>query len=251
MGKVCAVVSVKGGTGKTTTAVNTSIALANEGFKVLLMDANLEGSNVAFHLGISTRSIATIHDVVRKECKPRDAIYTHPSGLHLMLGGAYLEDAELRDVDLSKLIRDVKPLFDYVVVDCSSGLSLSVKSVIKSSDEVIIVTNPELPAVVDAFKVVQFCEKNSVFIRGVVINKASKHSDLSREDVSAILGRDIISVVPQDEHVVRSMRERTPIVNYKPRRRSARGFRNVAYSISGFHKLNPSFWERIISKFHP
>ncbi len=246
MGKVCAMVSVKGGTGKTTTSVNTGIALAKEGFNVLVLDANLEGSNVAFHLGISTHDIATIHDVIRKKCKPLQAIYTHPFGLNLMLGGVYLEDMELRDSDINQVINSVKDKFDFVIVDCSSGLTGSVRSAIKTADETIIVTNPELPAVVDAFKIVQFCENNSSFIRGVVVNKIAKQSDLSSDDVATILGKPVISVIPDDDEVKKSMRERNPIVSYKPNRQSARGFMNVAYSISGLNSLKSlNFWDKI------
>ncbi len=246
MGKVYSIVSVKGGTGKTTTSVNIGMALAKEGFNTLVFDANLEGSNVAFHLGLSTHDIATIHDVLRGKCKPTDAIYTHPSGMNLMLGGVYLEDMELRDKELNKVINTIKDNFDYVIVDCSSGLSGSVKSAIKNSDEVLIVTNPELPAVVDAFKIVQFCDNNNIFIKGVVVNKKARNSDLSQLDVETILGKPVLGVVPEHNQVKDAMKERLPIVVFKPQRRSAREFRNVAYSISGLNKkAGRNFWDKV------
>ncbi|MFA5406030.1 MAG: AAA family ATPase [Candidatus Nanoarchaeia archaeon] len=248
MGKVYSIVSVKGGTGKTTTSVNIGMALAKEGLRTLVFDANLEGSNVAFHLGLSTHDIATIHDVLRGKCTPTEAIYTHPSGMNLMLGGVYLEDMELRDEELNKVINKIKGEFDFVIVDCSSGLNGSVRSAIKNSDEIIIVTNPELPAVVDAFKIVQFCENSNIFIRGVVINKCAKNSDLSPIDVETILGRPVLGVVPEDSYVKGAMKERLPIVAYKPKRKSAREFKNVAYSISGLNKkANTTFWEKVFN----
>lgn len=236
MGKVCSIVSVKGGTGKTTTSVNLGLALAKEGFTVLVLDANIEGSNVAFHLGLSTHDIATIHDVLRGKCEPMQAIYTHPTGMNLMLGGVYLEDMELRDDDIKRIINEVKKEFDYVIIDCSSGLSGAVKSAVQNSDETIIVTNPELPAVVDAFKIVQYCEHNNTFIRGVVINKNNKQSDLNPRDVESLLGRPVIGVVPEDNKIKQSMKERNPIVLYKPKRQSAKEFKNVAYKLSGMEK---------------
>ena len=248
MGKVCSIVSVKGGTGKTTTTVNTGLTLAKEGFKVLVLDANIEGSNLAFHLGLSTHDIATVHDVLRGKCKPIEAIYTHPSGMNLMLGGVYLEDMELRDKEVKRIINDVKNEFDFVIVDCSSGLNGSVRSAITNSDEIVIVTNPELPAVVDAFKVIQYCEHHNKFVRGVVINKSSRNSDLSEEDVKTILGRPVIGVVPDDHEVKKAMRERNPIVLYKPNRFSSKGFRNVAYAIGEISKNETlNIWDKISS----
>jgi len=250
MGKVCSVVSVKGGTGKTTTCVNMGFTLAREGFRVLVVDANLEGSNLSFHLGLSTHNIVTIHDVLRGNCSPLDAIYTHPSGVNLMLGGVRLDDVDLREADLKKVIQSVRTEFDFVILDCCSGLSSSVRSALNNSDEVLIVTNPELPAVVDAFKIVQYCEGNNLFIRGVVVNKVTKHSDLSHYDVETILSRPVIGNVPEDNLVKRSMKERTPIVMLKPSRKSAKTFKNVAFSVGELGKSEPiTFWDKIFNMF--
>jgi len=249
MGKVCSIVSVKGGTGKTTTSVNTGLALSREGFKVLVLDANLEGSNLSFHLGLSTHDIATIHDVLRRKCKTKEAIYTHPSGMNLMLGGVYLDDMKLRDRDLKNILKEVRDDFDFVIIDCSSGLSGSVKSAIDHSDEVIIVTNPELPAVVDAFKIVQYCEQNTSFIRGVVVNRNSKQSELTHNDVETILGKPVIGVVPEDNEVKKAMKERTPIVSFNPKRRSAKEFQNIAFNIGELDKVETtSFWKQILKR---
>ncbi len=246
MGKVLSVMSVKGGTGKTTTAVNLAMALNKEGFMVLLIDANLEGSNVAFHLGLSTYDLVTIHDVIRGKAKPKNAIYTHPSGLNLMLGGVYLSDVELRDKGVESIITHLRDDFDFIVIDCSSGLTGSVRSAVKSSDEVIIVTNPELPAVVDAFKAIQFCDNNNVLVRGVIVNKAGKFSDLSISDVESLLGKQVIGVIPLDNVFRKSMSKRSPVVDLKPSSKPANQFMRIASLISGVTFKPTGFWSRLL-----
>jgi len=249
--KVYSIVSVKGGTGKTTTAVNTGLSLTKEGFRVLVIDANLEGSNLAFHLGISTRDITTIHDVIRGRCKPEEAIYTHSSGMNLMLGSNKLEDMVLKERELTKIINSVKKDFDIIILDCSSGLSGSVKSAIKNSDEVLIITNPELPAIVDAHKIVQYCENNNKFIKGIVINKKGKHSDMNIQDIESILNKPILGIIPDDDLIKKAMKERTPIVIYKPKRRSAKEFKNIAYTLGELPKTEAiSIWDKIITLFN-
>lgn len=250
MAKVCSFVSVKGGTGKTTTTVNTALTLAREGFRVLVLDANLEGSNLSFHLGLTTHDLATVHDVLKGDCEPGEAIYTHPSGLNLMLGGSRLDDLGVKADGFKNLINSVRKDFDFLIVDCSSGLGSDVKNVIDNSHEVVIVTNPELPAVVDALKIVKYCEANDYYVKGVVVNKRARSSELLADDIESILGKPVISEVPDDSEVLNALKERTPIVELKPNRRSARAFKNVAFRIGGLGRLEPlTLWDRILNKF--
>jgi hypothetical protein len=70
--------------------------------------------------------------------------------------------------------------------------------------------------VVDAFKIVQFCDNNNIFIKGVVVNKKARNSDLSQLDVETILGKPVLGVVPEDNQVKDAMKERLPIVVFNP-----------------------------------
>jgi septum site-determining protein MinD len=250
MGKVCSFVSVKGGTGKTTASVNTALSLAKEGFDVLLIDANIEGSNLSFHLGLSTYDISTIHDVFSGKCSALEAVYDHHSGLHLILGSNHVSDIDTSAFNLEKVVLEVKSLFDFVVIDCSSGFNDIVKKSISASDEVIIVTNPELPAVVDAFKVVQHCENTNAFIRGVVINRADNKSDLSKNDIEVLLNRPIIGVVPEDGEIKEAMRARTPIVSLNPKTRSAKELKKVAFAIGELYDTEKQgFFKKLAGLF--
>jgi septum site-determining protein MinD len=235
MGKVCSFVSVKGGTGKTTTAVNAGLSLAKEGFDVLLIDANVEGSNLSFHLGLSTYDISTIHDIFNNKCSALEAVYDHPSGLHLILGSSHVNDINTKAFNLEKLVSQVKSLFDFIIIDCSSGFNDIVKESISTADEVVIVTNPELPAVVDAFKLVQHCENTNSFIRGVVINKADSKSELSKNDVEVLLNRPIIGVVPEDREIKEAVKARTPIVSLNPKTKSAKELKRVGFAVGELH----------------
>ncbi len=250
MSKICSFVSVKGGTGKTTTVVNVAATLSREGFNVLAVDANLEGANLSFHLGLSTHNIATIHDVLNGKCSPKEVIYTHPYGINLIMGSVNYKDISSFS-GIKKCINSVSRYFDYILIDAPSGFNDLVKEILSFSNEIVVITNPDLPSVVDAYKIIKYSEENNFFVKGVVLNKYFKKSELSKQDVELILNRPILGIIPEDKNIRLSLKERIPIVLYKPKSLSAKGFRNIAYSVSGLNYREPiTFWDKLYKLFN-
>lgn len=249
MGKVYCIASVKGGTGKTTTAVNLGISFSKIGKKVLLIDGNIDGANVGFHLGVSSRNLNTLHDILNGRANVWDSIYTHPSGMNILLGGTYLRDLEVKNFDFLKIINEVKHEYDIILLDTSSGIGESVKSAIRACDEVIIVTNPELPAVADALKIVELAEELWIPISGVILNKYDSDdlNDLSVEDVETILGKPVIGIIPEDYRIKESIYIRSPIVHEFPNSKISKSFINLAAKIAGVKiEKESGFIERLM-----
>ncbi len=254
MSRIIGVASVKGGVGKTTTVSNLAAALSKLGYKVLAVDANFTGANLGLHLGTSSRNILTVHDVLKRNVGIKEAIYEHPLGFHVLLGGIYLSDLKNIKFDRFKEeLEKIKGEYDIVLLDCAAGLDSEAISAIKASDELLIVTTPELPAVADAYKLVEFAESNWIPITGVIVNKedkGQKYKDITIDDVEEILGRRVIEVIPKEELVGQSVNLKKPIVNLYPNSKSGTSFMRLAYQLVGREmEENQSLIDRILSLF--
>ncbi len=253
MPRIICVASVKGGVGKTTTVANLATTFAKLGYKTLAIDANITGANLGLHLGTSSRNILTIHDVLKDNVKIKEAIYKHSLGFHVLLGGIYLND--LDNVNMSLIKRKIEPIkkeYDIILIDCAAGLGNEALNAINVSDEVVIITTPELPSVADAYKLVEYAENNWIPISGVIVNKEgnNKFKDITVKDVEEILGKRVLEIIPKEKEVEESINLKKPVVNLYPNSKSAEGFQKLAYSLVGkTFKSKPNFIGKIISLF--
>ena len=244
MGRVICLVSGKGGVGKTTLASNLGIALNDFGKRTLVIDTNLTTPNLGFHLGVPLFP-KTFHDVLNGKAYPEEATYIHPSGLKVMPAGISLRD--LKSTNLSKMnsiVLDIAEDHDIVILDGAAGLGNEGKASLSAADDALIITNPQLPSVTDALKTIKIAEELGTRILGVVLNRSKNHpSELSQSEVEALLGYPVISIIPEENHIIDSLAAKTPIVSYKPNTRSAQEMKKLAASLIGID-YNPPIQER-------
>lgn len=229
MGKLIVVSSGKGGVGKTTTSVNLATALSKQGKNVILVDGNLTTPNVGLHLGL-TKFPVTLNDVLKGEASLTDSIYIHPLGFKLVPGSLSIRSfSEINSRKLKKLFDDLRDMADFVIVDSAAGLGNESISVLKNADEVILVTNPELPAVTDAFKIVTLAKEIGVPVKGVVLNKVRKDNfDLGFRAIESLLETPITSVIQDDKMMREAVYRKKPISHIKPNSHSARQYHHLA-----------------------
>ena len=195
MGKLIVISSGKGGVGKTTTSVNLAAALAKQGKNVILVDGNLTTPNIGLHLGL-TKFHATLNDVLKGDVSLNDAVYIHPLGFKLVPGSLSIRSfSEINSRKLKKLFVDLREMCDFVIVDSAAGLGNESISILKNADEIILVTNPELPAVTDAFKIVTLAKEIGIPVKGVVLNKFRRDNfDLGFRAIESILETPITNI---------------------------------------------------------
>lgn len=229
MGRLIVISSGKGGVGKTTTSVNLSAALAKQGKNVILVDGNLTTPNVGLHLGL-TKFPVTLNDVLKGEATLTDSIYLHPLGFKLVPGSLSVRSfSEINSRKLNKIFENLKDMCDFVIVDSAAGLGNESISVLKNADEIIIVTNPELPAVTDAFKIVTLAKEIGIPVKGVVLNKVRRDNfDLGFRAIESLLETPITSVIEDESLMREAIYRKKPIVHIKPKSNTARQYHHLA-----------------------
>ena len=226
--------SGKGGVGKTTMATNVAAALHKYGKQVLLVDANVTTPNVSILLGMPKLPV-TLHDVLAKKSKIREAIYIHPSGLKVLPAGLSMKDMKKKKkLEIAEALNDIIGDFDYVIIDSAAGLGNEAKLAIEAGDEVIIVTNPEIHALTDALKAIEFAKEHGVYPTGVILNRVSgKKYEMDVDNVEKFLEVKVIGLVPEDEHVKKSIAEKRPVVYLYPKAPASRAIKRIAAKIAG------------------
>lgn len=233
MGKIIGIVSGKGGVGKTTTTTNLGIALQKLGKKVCVFDANITTSNLGLHLGITDYPV-TSHELLKSK-KFGDSVFMHRSGMRIIPGSLSLDDAKALNIsNLKHVLSSLSKKYDFILVDGAPGIDREALSVVDASDEVIIVTNPEMPAITDAIKIIEVAKGIKAKVRGVVVNKRrNRDYELSSKEIESATGVPILGNVPEDENVIRSISEKNPVVISRERSPAARSFRRIAADIAG------------------
>ena len=233
MGKIIGIVSGKGGVGKTTTTTNLGVALQKLGKKVCVFDANITTSNLGLHLGITDYPV-TSHELLKNK-KFGDSIFVHQSGLRIIPGSLSLEDAKSLNIsNLKHVLSSLAKKYDFILVDGAPGIDREALSVVDASDEVIVVTNPEMPAITDAIKIIEVAKSINAKILGLVVNKRrNKDYELGAQEIESATGVHILGTVPEDENVLRAISDKSPVVISREGAPSARSFRKIAADIAG------------------
>jgi len=250
MKNILVITSGKGGVGKTCTAINLGAAMNYFGKKVLIIDANLSTPNVGLHLNSSEVPISLNH-VLLKKAKPSEAVYEHESKMKIM--PASLSIKELKRIAPEKLNyfkKEFQKMADYVIVDSAAGLGHEAECAIKLADEIIIITNPEMPAIIDALKTIKLAEQINKPVKGIIITRVRKDEiELKSDIVKELLEIPILGMIPEDDSLRKSINLRDAVVHTHPSSKSARAYKEIAAQIIDIEydsdKDKPSFWKRI------
>lgn len=234
MTRLICVASGKGGTGKTTVTSNLGAALTQFGSDTIVLDANLTNPNLGFHLGIPLYP-KTLHDVLKGNAHITEAMYIHNSGLRVVPAGLSIEDlVDTSPDNLADVLLDTVGEPDFVLVDSAAGLGNESINAIEASDEVLVVTNPNLPAVTDALKTVNIAEEAGTDVIGVVLNRVTGHSsELDAEEVESMLGHPVIMDVPEHTKVQEALSVKKPVVHHEPDHHVSERFKAVAGHVAG------------------
>jgi len=191
---IISIVNHKGGTGKTTTAINLGSALALEGFRVLLVDFDAQGS-LSYSLGIDENQ-PSISDALIGETAISDAIQTRES-MDILPAFSSLADVELAIAKADEQYLHLKNAltsltgYDFILIDCSPSLSLLTLNALSASDSVIIPMQMDvlalrgLDAMLETIKSVNHINSR-LYVMGILRVMADARRNMYQEIVSHI-----------------------------------------------------------------
>ena len=234
MARVIAIISGKGGVGKTTTAINVGAALNKFEKEVIVVDANLNTPNIGIHLGAPVVPI-TLNNVLKGKAKIEDAIYEHSSGTKIVPSSLSIKELTKFNVkNLPGAINDLKKISDFVIIDSAAGFGEEAMAVLEAGEEIVIVTNPEMPAVTDALKAIKVAREMGKDVKGIVV---TRHKDQKYEmplsSIKSMLESPIIGVIPEDAAVKKALTRRDAVVHTHPRSKASRKYHEIAAKIAG------------------
>lgn len=239
MGEIIVITSGKGGVGKTTTVANIGTALAQLGHKVVLVDTDIGLRNLDVVLGLENRIVYDIVDVVKGNCRLNQGLIRDKKVENLsLLPAAQTKDKNAISIEeMKKLTKDLKEIFDYVIMDCPAGIEQGFKNAIAGADRAIVVATPEVSSVRDADRIIGLLEANEIKETRLIINRLRpqmvKQGDMMDiEDILDILSIKLIGVIPEDEFIIVSTNRGEPAVN-NPESMAGKAYINTAKRIIG------------------
>lgn len=249
--RVLAVANQKGGVGKTTTSVNLGAALAELGFRVLVIDLDPQG-NATTGLGIDARNFElSMYDVLMRDCSLEDCV--EPTSMKnlfvapatIALAGAEIElvPAFSRELKLKRAIESIIDDFDYVLIDCPPSLGLITVNALAAATEVLVPIQCEyyaLEGLSQLMRNVHLVASNlnpRLDISTIVLtmyDARTKLADQVATEVREHFGPKVCRIViPRTVRLSEAPSFGQPITAFDPASRGAIAYRELAKEVSG------------------
>lgn len=241
--QVIAVTGGKGGVGKTNVSINLSVALAELGRRVALLDADLGLANVDVLLGLkATRNLV---DVLSGECSLMDIMLTGPAGVRVIPASSGVQNmAALSTAEHAGLIHafsEISDQIDVLIIDTAAGISDSVVSFTRAAQEVIVVVCDEPSSITDAYALIKLLNRDYGVYRFRVLanmthspqegrslfNKLTTVTEKFLDDVTL----QYIGQVPYDENVRKAVQRQKPVIQFAPRCKAAVALKSLAQKV--------------------
>ena len=238
MGELFAVLSGKGGTGKTSVCAGIATALAAEGKRVLCIDCDVGLRNLDISLGMSECGGLSFLDVCRGDY-PLEQAEQHPDYPTLSFLTAPM-NCHIEEVDpaaFGDMLQQARSLFDYVFLDSPAGVDAGFRLVTGVADRFLVVTGAGPAAVRDASRVGDLLELAGKHNVRLIVNRVDRDVlstvRLTIDDVMDTSGLPLMGVVLEDANVTLAASFGKPLLRYAKRCNAAKAYRRIARRIQG------------------
>lgn len=242
MSNILAFVSIKGGVGKTTLALETAASLANHyDKKVLLVDANFSAPNVGLYLDLTND--LTLHDALNGTML-HNVIYEAHGFDVIPASMNYHEDVD--PYKLAQLLEKYKTRYDYIIIDSSPNYE-ELRPVIAAADKIFLVTSPDNVTLTTTLKAARAAREQETPIEGIIVNRirSPKH-EFNLREIEAISEIPVLAKIKEHKKMAESLYEKTPITIMDPRNVVSKEIISLASAICG--SPEKSTW---MKKFYP
>jgi flagellar biosynthesis protein FlhG len=242
--RVISVTSGKGGVGKSNVVANLGLALANQGLKVLLIDADLGLANLDIILGLNPKF--TIHDVLQLRKTLPEVLVEGPGGMKILPASSGIPElSELDEYQKMFLLNELdnySESIDVVLIDTGAGISRNVLFFNIAAQERLVVANNEPTSITDAYALIKVLatqhneRRFKLLVNGLSHPREAEAVYRTLLKVSErFLGRDIsleyLGLIPHDESIPKSVLKQQPVLTLYPRSRASRSFMQIAQQL--------------------
>ncbi len=226
MGIVIAVISGKGGVGKTTATANLGLGIAINGEKVVLVDFDIGQRNLDMILGLENRVVYDMVQVMDGEATIKQALIKSKvsDNLRFLAASQTKDKTVLESTKVESLLNKLKEEFDYVILDAPAGIESGYEHTIEFADAAIIVVNPEVSSIRDADRAIGILDSKSqkvkdgeevvkyLIINRIVASMVESGEMLNSEDILEILNINLLGKIPEDRGVIDASNQGKPII---------------------------------------
>ena len=194
-------------------------------------------------MGLENRIVYDLVDVIEGRCKLRQAMVKdkRAADLYLLPAAQTRDKTAVSPQDMVTLTSELRDDYDFILIDSPAGIEWGFRNALAPADEVIVITNPEAPAVRDADRIIGLIEAEERPIAiSLVINRAKadmirKGDMLSVNDVMDILSIRLLGVIPDDPQILISSNRGAPLTLDAQKTPASESFRDIARRLTGEH----------------
>lgn len=222
-------ISVKGGVGKTTLALETASSLANDfGKKVLVIDANFSAPNLALHFGV--KHDRSIQEVLSGEVSAKNAIYEIHGFDFIPASFSYKEEDAS---NLKNVLAKIKSKYDFIILDSSPNYRDMIP-VISAADKLFVITTPDHVTLHTSMRAANLAKAKKTPVEGIIINKI-KHPkyEMNLADVEEFLSVPVVARIMDNRGMVESMFYRRPMTIHDRSNPVSKEIRRFASALAG------------------
>lgn len=241
MGELLAVLSGKGGTGKTSVCAGIATALAEQGRKILCIDCDIGLRNLDISLGMTDSGALSFLDVAEGNY-PLERAAKHPQYQNLSFLTAPMNRSaeQICPEQFGIMLNQAKNAFDYIFLDAPAGVDAGFQLAAKFADRFLVVTGAGPAAVRDAARVSDLLELMGKKNIRLIVNRIDRDMlstvRMTVDDVMDSAGLPLMGIVLEDPNVTLAAAFGKPLLQYARRSPAAKACRRIANRLQGFHE---------------
>lgn len=257
--KVIAVVSGKGGVGKSNLSLNFALALLKRGKKVAILDLDLGMANIDILMGVNP--MRHMMDVIGEQLSIWDVVEEGPEGLAYIAGGSSFPTlVEVDDEGMRRFFTQLEQLcnyYDYIVMDMGAGVSKTSLEFTLASDDIFIVTTPEPTALTDAYAIMkQIALKDQSKPFYLIVNRTDSQEEGENvgKNFTRVAARflnkevRVLGTIPYDKKVIQAVKAQTPFVLYDESAKASKAVFQLAALYIGEQPDDSNRFDNFVSK---
>lgn len=261
MGKAWMIASGKGGVGKSTITAALGTAIARQGLKACVVDADTGLRDQDLILGLENRVVYDLMDVCAKRCGLDQALIAHAAepGLYLLPAAQFARARDVEAKAFRRVIRQLKARFDHVLIDCPAGIERGLRGVLRAeAEESILVCTPDDVCIRDVERTGALLEKKQVPRPRLIVNRLdpaliAAGEMYAAQTVAQTLELPLLGEVPEDPVIYRALLRRLPLMNCDCE--GCRALERIARRMTGSDVPLPAYgegrrglWKRLFAR---